>query len=86
MNQHRRGRRPAQEITEPQRRTLHEIRLFIIGHGFPPTIKELSGSLGISHSSVHEQIDRLVRKGYLKREPKKARGIVIIKEPNDTQP
>jgi repressor LexA len=83
MNQRRRGRRPTQEITEPQRRTLHEIRLFIIGHGFPPTIKELSEVLGISHASVHGQVNQLVRKGYLKREPRKARSIVIVREPDD---
>ena len=83
MKQHRKGRRPIQEITEPQRRTLHEIRLFIIEHGFPPTIKELSEVLGISHASVHGQVTQLVRKGYLKREPRKARSIVIVREPDD---
>ncbi|GAB6907246.1 LexA family transcriptional regulator [Desulfosarcina cetonica] len=86
MSNTRKGRQPVQEITAPQLRTLQEIRFFTVEHGFPPTIKELSGALGISHASVHEQINQLVRKGYLKREPRKARGIVIIKEPNDTQP
>jgi repressor LexA len=62
---------------------LNEIQHFIIGHGFPPTIKELSDVLGISHASVHGQINQLVRKGYLKREPRKARGIRIIREPDD---
>lgn len=37
--------------------------------------------LGISHSSVHEQISQLIRKGYLRREPGKSRGIVIVREP-----
>ena len=60
----RRGRRPIQKITGPQLRTLHEIQLFIIGHGFPPTIKELADILGISHASVHGQVNQLVRKGF----------------------
>lgn len=86
MRNSRKGRQPIQEITAPQLRTLREIRFFTVEHGFPPTIKELSDVLGISHASVHEQINQLVRKGYIKREPRKARGIVVIKEPNDTQP
>lgn len=72
-----RGRRPVQEITEPQRRTLKEIRLFTSRRGFPPTMKELAGILGISHASAHGQVNQLVRKGYLKREARKARGLAI---------
>jgi len=72
-----RGRRPEKEITEPQLKTLNEIRLFLNERGFPPTIKELADVLGISHSSAHDQVSQLVRKGYIKREPKKARGLVI---------
>lgn len=80
MKQYRRGRRPIQEITGPQRRTLHEIRLFIIRHGFSPTIKELAEVLGISHASAHGQVNQLVRKGYLKRDSGKARGIAIVRK------
>jgi DNA-binding transcriptional MocR family regulator len=48
---------------------------------YPPTIQELAEILGISHSSVQEQISQLIRKGYLRREPGKCRGIVIVREP-----
>ena len=83
MTSHNRGKRPIEEITEPQRRTLHEIRLFTTGHGlFPPTINVVSEVLGISHASVHGQVNQLVRKGYLKREPRQARSIVIIRGPD----
>jgi len=77
MNVKPRGRRPVQEITDPQRRTLREIRLFINQRGFPPTMKELGEILGISSASVYGQVNQLVRKDYLKREPRKARGIVV---------
>jgi len=86
MSQRPRGRRPVQEITEPQRRTLKEIGLFTNRRGFPPTMKELADILGISHASAHGQVNQLVRKGYLKREPRKARGIAIIREPEDDIP
>jgi len=86
MSQRPRGRRPVQEITEPQRRTLKEIRLFANRRGFPPTMKELADILGISHASAHGQVNQLVRKGYLKREARKARGIVILRDPEDDVP
>lgn len=46
-------------------------------------MKELAELLGISHASVHGQVNQLVRKGYLKREPRKARGITIVREPEN---
>jgi repressor LexA len=62
---------------------LKEIRQFLNQRGFPPTIKELSDILGISHASAHGQVNQLVRKGYIRREPRKARGLAIIREPED---
>ena len=50
--------------------------------GFPPTMIELGEMLGISSISVYGQVNQLVRKGYLRREPRKARGITIIREPD----
>ena len=75
-----RGRRPVQEITDPQRKTLKEICRFIGERGFPPTMKELADILRISHSSAHDQVSQLVRKGYMKREPRKARGLMITEK------
>ena len=66
-------------ITEPQARTLNVICQLLDSTGLPPTVKELADALGISHASAHEQITQLVRKGYLRKEEKKARSIVVIK-------
>jgi len=74
----RRGRRPDDEISERQRNTLLAIRNFLLRKKFPPTMQELAGILGISHASAHEQVTRLVRKGYLTREPRKARGLALV--------
>lgn len=79
----RRGRRPSEEISDRQKRTLQEIRDFLLRKKFPPTIKELAGILGISHASAHEQVTRLVRKGYLTREPQKARGLALVESRQD---
>ena len=82
MSDQSRGRRRVEEITAPQRRTLQELRRFIDRQGFPPTIQELADVLGISPPSVHSQVKQLVRKGYVKRESKKARGLTIVREPS----
>ena len=78
-----RGRRPVEEITDPQRRTLQELRRFTNRRGFPPTIQELADMLGISPPSVRDQVNQLVRKGYVKRESRKARGLTVLREPMD---
>ena len=75
------GRRPIVGITDPQRRTLQEIRDHIARKGYPPTIQELAGILGITHASTHAQVNQLVRKGYLRRDARKARGLVVMCEP-----
>jgi len=81
QHEKRRGRPTSTEITEPQRRTLRAIQAFIGKRGFPPTSKELGDILGISSASAYEQVSQLVRKGYVKREPRKARSLEIVEEP-----
>jgi repressor LexA len=79
----RRGRRPIETLTDAQRCTLREIREFIIRRKFPPTVQELAEILGISPASAHEQLNQLARKGYIKREPRKARGLSIMRDADD---
>ena len=73
------SKRKTEDITEPQTRTLRAICQILDSTGLPPTVKELAEALGISHASAHEQIAQLVRKGYLRKEEKKARSIVVVK-------
>ena len=77
------GKSKTEKITPLQRDTLNEICRYVDAKGYPPTVKELSAIFGISHSSVHERINQLVRKGYLKREGRKARGLTVAKRPKD---
>ena len=80
----RRGRKPSAKITDRQRRTLREIETFIRRHNYPPTMQELADVLGITPASTHDQVNQLVRKGYLKREARKARGISVVKKAKDS--
>ena len=83
MSSQSRGRPRVEEITGPQRRTLGELRRFTRRQGFPPTIQELADILEISTPSVRDQVSQLVRKGYVKREARKARGLTILREPTE---
>ena len=43
----------------------------------------LADILGISPPSLRDQITQLVRKGYVRRESRKARGLTVLREPTD---
>ena len=73
------SKRKTEGITEPQKKTLKAICHILDSAGLPPTVKELAEARGISSASAHEQITQLVRKGYLRKEEKKARSIVVTK-------
>ncbi len=75
----RRGRPRIEKITGPQRRALDAVRSYIERRGFPPTIKELGEELGIAPASAHELMKQLIRKGYVRRDPGKARSLEILK-------
>jgi len=75
----RRGRPPIREITPPQQRTLDAIREFIRKRGFPPTVQELAAILGISPASAYQQLQQLESKGYVRREPRKARSLEVVR-------
>jgi len=79
----KRGRPPVDEISERQRRTLKGIERFIRNHQYPPTIAELAASVGINVATAHDQVKRLERKGYLKRDCRKARGLTVIRKADE---
>jgi len=71
------GRPAIDGLTPAQHRTLLAIQNHIKSQKVPPTMQELASALGINAASAHEHVNALVRKGYLKREPRKARCLTI---------
>lgn len=67
-----------------------KVYLAIIGYmdknPYPPTTRELADILNIKAPSVHEQLKRLDRKGYIKLTPGMARGIQVATGPNAVAP
>lgn len=72
-------------MTDRQRQTLVAMLTLIGQKGYPPTVQELAEALDISAPSAYENINHLVRKGYVTKVPGKARSLVVIKYPPETQ-
>jgi repressor LexA len=62
-----------------QQHILNYIRSCIAAKGYPPSMREIGAEVGLtSPSSVKHQLDGLVRKGYLRRDPNRPRANEVI--------
>lgn len=66
-------------LTQAQRNLLQATERLKQAMGMSPTVKEIADALSIQPPSVHEALRRLEEKGYIRRAPRKARSIEIIK-------
>lgn len=85
----RRPGRPRQtaddELTPRQRRVLETVRTSVTERGYPPTMREIGETVGLtSPSSVKHQLEMLERKGYLRRDPNRPRAIEVV-TPDDSR-
>lgn len=67
-------------ITERQAEVLRTITELAEQKGYAPTIREIGDALGIRSSQpVHQHLRALQRKGYITREPHRARTIRVLR-------
>ena len=67
------------KLTERERKVLDYIKSQIKAKGYPPTIRELCQSLDIkSTSTAHKDLDSLMRKGYIRKDPVKRRALEVL--------
>jgi repressor LexA len=67
-----------QQLTARQRQVLECIEASMRDRGYPPSVREIGDSVGLtSPSSVHAHLTTLQRLGYLKRDPTKPRAIEV---------
>ncbi len=78
--------RKSGEVTESQRALLAAIEKFREREGIPPTTRELADVLGMAAASVHEQIRRLERKGFIRRRARQARSLEVVRFPEEDAP
>ena len=64
------------KLTDRQRRILDYIQDFTTDNGYPPSIRQIGASVGISSTSVvNYNLNRLVEEGFLDRDKNVSRGI-----------
>jgi repressor LexA len=65
-------------MTERQRAILEYLHEYVDEHGYPPTVREIGGAVGLrSPSTVHAHLAQLERAGALRRDPTKPRAIEL---------
>ena len=71
------------QLTARPRQILDVIEVNMRQHGYPPSVREIGESVGLtSPSTVHSHLATLERLGYLRRDPSKPRAIEVRFDPN----
>lgn len=66
-------------LTDRQAQVLAFMQQKLIENGYPPTVREIGGAIGVSSpSTVHSHLTHLEEKGYIQRDPSKPRAIKIL--------
>ncbi len=72
----------ASGLTPRQRRILEAIRDAVDRRGYPPSVREIGETVGLtSSSSVAHQLTALERKGFLRRDPNRPRAVEVLAPP-----
>lgn len=67
------------DLTKRQQEILDFIKVFMVKHGFPPTIREIGEGLGVSSpATIHAHLENLENKGVIKRSNTKNRAIELL--------
>jgi len=69
----------AQALSDKQRKILEFLKQEILTKGYPPSVREICDAVGLkSTSTVHGYLERLEKKGLIRRDPTKPRAIEIL--------
>ncbi|EPY05330.1 XRE family transcriptional regulator [Paenibacillus sp. E194] len=67
------------KISSRQQAILDFIRDEVRAKGYPPSVREIGEAVGLASSStVHGHLDRLEKKGFIRRDPTKPRAIELL--------
>ncbi|CAM3252562.1 transcriptional repressor LexA [Sporolactobacillus spathodeae] len=71
-------------LSTRQQSILDFIKHEVSTKGYPPSVREICDAVGLASSStVHGHLERLEKKGLIRRDPTKPRAIEILDEDND---
>ncbi|HHU78855.1 MAG: transcriptional repressor LexA [Caldicoprobacterales bacterium] len=69
----------AKALSEKQKKILEFLKEEIRTKGYPPSVREICNAVGLkSTSTVHGYLERLEKKGFIRRDPAKPRAIEIL--------
>lgn len=73
------------KLSKRQNSILEFIKQEVREKGYPPSVREIAEAVGLlSSSTVHGHLDRLEKKGFIRRDPTKPRAIEILnQDPED---
>lgn len=75
------------KMSNRQQAILEFIKMKVREKGYPPSVREIGEAVGLASSStVHGHLDRLEKKGLIRRDPTKPRAIEILDGSEDTPP
>jgi REP element-mobilizing transposase RayT len=71
------------ELTDQQQKVLGFVESHQAEHGFPPTLREIGAAVGLPNvSAVRGHLSALEKKGYITKDPDKARSIQLVHSPS----
>ncbi len=77
---------PNTDLTSKQQEILDFIKLEISTKGYPPSVREICVAVGLrSTSTVHGHLERLEKRGIIRRDPTKPRAIEILDDSASTK-
>lgn len=72
------------KLSNRQQAILDFIRSEVRERGYPPSVREIGEAVGLASSStVHGHLDRLEKKGFIRRDPTKPRAIELLGDENE---
>ncbi len=70
-----------EDLTPRQEEILNFIKTEVFSKGYPPSVREIGKSVGLSSSStVHAHLSQLEKKGYIRKDPTKPRAIELLED------
>ena len=69
----------SKDLSEKQQKIFDFLKEEILSKGYPPSVREICDAVGLkSTSTVHGHLERLEKKGVIRRDPSKPRAIEIV--------
>ncbi len=68
-----------EKLTKRQEDSLRYIKKYMVSHGYPPTVREITEALGLSSpATIQAHLNSLAKKGYIKKGGNKNRTIELM--------